>query len=174
LSCEEPFPVYQEPQNVLKTELTLTAKDTISCSFDSVGNAYFFNDQLTFNTTITNIHDDLLQGDARINGFIRVQSFGAVSRTVLVTLTPAELRFPPLFQGRLALAPGKSAQFVSIWVPIATDKKAVFVGFPYNVVNGKRLYGPVDFLAATTVQIYDRVQHIQSENLKFKLYFRID
>jgi hypothetical protein len=170
--CDEPFPAYQQPENVLSVEVAITAKDTISVYYDDVYKKYYLDDPMIFSSSVTNEHINLLQGTARVNGVIHVQSFSQIPKLIEVTLNPADMRYPPTFQGNIALPPGNKAQFSTLWVPVAIDGKIIYEGLPYTLVGGIKLYGPISFTAVAEIQIFDRVQAIKSKPIEFKAYFR--
>lgn len=169
--CEEEFPPYTEPANVLQGELQLVAPETVSVHSDLSG--YFFNDLLILKTTITNVHDDLLQGRARIAGEISLQSFSQVPRAFAVPLTLGDLRTPPVAQGNIAIGPGRKAEFSVLWVPYATDGTIVFAGLPYAQVGPDKMYGPIDFIAYADVQLFERVQPFRLPSVEFRLVFKV-
>ena len=173
-SCKEPFPPYLEPTNVMVANIAESSKDTLTVFQDSHSGGYFFADPVIINATLTNIYDDLLQGTARVDGKIIVQSFGQAPRTVVTVLTPADLRSPPQFQGNIALPPGEKALFSAIWIPHATDGSYIFDGLPYVQVGNAKLYGPISMTAYSDLQIFENVQSLRSPQIQFSLYFSVE
>ncbi len=171
--CEEPFPPYEEPANVLAGEISVSAPDTVEGAYDPVTGQYFLNTPIILKAKLTNTYDDLLQGAALVNGTITLQSFSAVPRVCLVPLSTGDMRKPPVFQGNIALGPGTDAEFSVIWLPVATDKKYVFEDIPYTLVGKDRFYSPITFIAVAEVQIFERVQPIRFGNLEFTVVFKI-
>lgn len=172
-ACKEPFPSYQEPVDVLVGEVTLSAPDTVDVYYNGITQGYYLNSVMVLKVVVTNVHDDLLQGLALVGGRITLQSFGEVPRILVVPLSASNLRTPPLFGGNLALGPGRKAEFTELWLPYSTDSHIVFEGVSYTVVNGDRVYGPIDFIAFSDVQIFERVQPIRTSPLQFRLVFRV-
>ena len=166
LSCDEPFPAYQEPVDVLQGSIEVVAPDTINVVYDPQSGQWFVNTPLIVNVLVTNSHDDLLQGEALVNGLITIQSFSAIPRTIVVPLSTGSLLQPPVFQGNIAIAPGTSAEFSTLVVPIATDGKMVFEGLPGPI------FGPIDFIATAEVQIFDHIQPIKIPGYSFVIAFR--
>jgi hypothetical protein len=165
-SCDEPFPVYQEPSEILRGSIAVAAPETIDVVLDSQSDQWFVNPPLILNVSIMNMHDDLLSGEARVNGLITIHSFSEIPRTIVVPLATGSLLQPPVFQGNIAIGPGASAEFSTLVVPKATDGKMVFEGLPGPV------FGPIDFIATGEVQLFDHVQPIEIEEYSFTLSFR--
>ncbi len=174
VSCDETFPPYREPEAVLQPQLTLTAPDTIQAFLDGITGSYYFNTPIVIKVVVTNVHDDLLQGTARVQGLITLYSFSQIPRAMTVQLTTGNLRTPPVFQGNIALAPGAQAEFQELWIPYATDGRIVFEGLPsVPGTGGGVLYGPIDFKAIAEVQLFEKVQAIRSPQIAFSLAFNV-
>jgi len=169
LSCSEPFPTYMPPENVLEGSIEVVSPDTVIVFLTQAG--YFVNSPLILNVNLTNIHDDLLSGPAKVEGLVTVQSFSEIPRTMIITLTTGNLLGPPVFQGDISLPPGSSATFSTLWTPFAVDGSIVFEGLPFVEANGKKYYGPITFLPNAEVQIFDQVQPIRFEGAQFILVF---
>lgn len=174
VSCDETFPPYREPEAVLQPEVTLTAPDTIQLFLDGVTGTYYLNTPMVLKVVVTNVHDDLLQGRARVQGSITLYSFSQIPRTMTVPLTTGNLRTPPVFQGNIAIAPGARAELQELWIPYATDGRIVFEGLPsVPGTGGSLLYGPIDFRAFAEVQLFEKVQAIRSPEISFVLAFNV-
>jgi len=170
IACREPFPPYDEPASVLTAQTKLTSPDTVVVTISMVGT--FLSSVLRYDVNVINNYDNLLQGEAYVNGQVVVQSFGDVPRTCLIPLKRGDLRKPPVFQGNIALAPDSSAAFSAFWFPLATDGKMVWEDLPYSGIN-PRFYGPIQFVASSEVQIFSRVQAIRSGQIEFALVFKV-
>ncbi len=170
-SCTEEFPVYVEPAQVLSAELTFVSPETLVVHYDPILDKWFLENTSSFRIRLTNLHDDILQGKALIAGRIVVQSFAEIPRTCVGELTRGDLRSPTLFQGNLALPPGASAEFSSLWDPEATDGEMIFEGLPFTVVNGVNIYGPVPCVAWAEAQVFEKVQAMRTPNIQFTRYF---
>jgi hypothetical protein len=171
--CDEEFPTATTPENVLVGGLTIDSPDTVALHYDEGTHQYFLNSVLFFNVDVTNVYQNLLSGDALVNGTITIQSFGEIPRVLVVPLTTGNLVQPPVFHRTISLAPGKKAEFTSRWIPYATDGNIVFEGLPSTVVGSARYYGPITFLASAEVQLFERVQPIKFGHLEFRLVFRV-
>jgi len=171
--CDEPFPEYREPQDVLLGEISFDAPDTVDVWIDPLTGGYFFQDLMTLRVTVTNVHDDLLEGDAHIDGRITVQSFAQIPRVLVVPLTIGTLRQPPLFQGRLALPPARSAEFTILWLPVALDGDYVFDDLPFTLIDGAKVYEPIAMRATVRVQLYELIQPMAFGNLPMRIVFRV-
>lgn len=172
-SCNEEFPPYEAPADVLQARISLECPDTVDVYWDSFSHQYSLNSTMVLKVEVTNVHDDLLQGKARVGGRIRVQSFAQIPRVLLVELTNGNLRTPPLFQGNIALGPGKKAEFSELWLPYATDKQIVFEGLSYVEQGARRIYPPIFFIATADVQLFERVQPVRSSETAFAIVFRV-
>lgn len=169
-ACEEPFPPYTEPTDVLAGSIVLSAPDTIRLSYDpQLG--FFLSSILKFDVNVTNTYNNLLQGDAQVEGRILAQSLASVPRTCLVELTPGDLRSPPIFGGTIAVPPGESATFSVFWYPKGTDGRMVFEGLPYTVTPEGSCFGPIPFEVEVRVQIFERVQPIAFRGAPFTRVF---
>lgn len=163
--------MYEEPFQVLSAELALVSPETLAVHYDALLDQWFLMSPAEFRIRLTNRHDDLLQGTARIAARVVVQTFGAMPRTCVLEFTRGDLRFPTLFQGNLALPPGRSAELSRIWLPIATDGHIVFDGLPSTPGNGALLYGPVTCIAWAEAQIFERVQPLRTPDIRFAVVF---
>ena len=172
ISCKEEFPPYTEPTDILQGSITVTSPDTVEVHYDGTSRMWFVNTPLTLKVTLTNLHDDLLQGAARINGRITLQSFAQVPRTFVVQLANGNLRAPPIFQGNIALAPGAKAELSELWLPYGVDRSFVLDGLPYITVGTDRIYSPITFIAFVEVQIFERIQSTKSDPFEFTRVFR--
>ncbi len=173
LSCDESVPAYVQPENILVSTISFDAPETVSVYYDPVPKLYALNDRMNFQVSVKNEFDDLLQGEAKVEGRITVQSFSEAPRLMLVTLTKGELRNPPVFQGKIAVAPTKSADFSVLWYPMSVDKKMPFDGLSFTMIDGERLYGPIKFQAYAVTQIFERLQPVRSNVLEFERYFLV-
>jgi len=172
VACDEPFPPYAEPQGVLNGEVSVVVPDTVQVYFDAASQQYYLNSQMIFNVTVTNMHDDLLEGEALVSGVITAQSFSQIPRVVLIPLTTGNLLQPPVFQGNIAISPGGVASFSTLWIPYATDGEIVFKDLPFSTDGTDKFYGPVAFSASAEVQLFERVQPIVFGAAEFTLVFR--
>ena len=170
-SCDEVFPPYTEPASVLVGELTSATPDTVEAYFD--GFAYYMNTPMIFKVSVTNTYNDLLQGTAQVGGTIVVNSFSQKPRTLTVPITAGNLLAPPVFQGNIAVAPGKQASFSTLWVPYALDKKIVWEGTSYTTIGDARYYGPITFIGSADVRLFQKVQAVKTAELQFKAVFKV-
>lgn len=173
ISCKEEFPPYRSPENILNPQVTIVAPDTVEVFLDGLTGIYYFNTPLIVRLAVVNMHDDLLEGEARIGGQIVIQSFSQIPRTALIPLSTGNLLRPPVFQGKVAIPPLDSALFSILWVPYATDGNVVFKNLPYTLAGNTKIYGPIDFIATAEVQIFERVQSTRGKELRFSRTFRV-
>lgn len=170
-ACDEPFPPYEEPTDVLAGSIVLTAPDTIRATYDPVSGLFFLSSIVKFDLNITNAYDNLLQGDAQIEGRILVQSLAAIARTSIVEVTAGDLRTPPILSGTIAVPPGKAAGFSAFWYPEGTDGKMVFEGLPSTPTPDGNCFGPIPFEVEVRMQIFERVQPIAFRGAPFTRVF---
>lgn len=173
LSCDEVFPPYEEPQHVLQADVNLTAPDTVDLYLDAMTTIYYLITPMVLSVTVRNTHNDLLEGDALVQGRVVIQSFGEIPRTAVVPLSLGNLRTPPVFQGRIALGPDRKAEFSQLWVPQTTDEKMVFEGWTPQPAGERVVYGPISFKARAEVQLFERVQPVRSAEYDFARVFRV-
>lgn len=172
LSCDEVFPPYTEPQEVLQGAISVSQLDTFTVGFNSNLSRYFAIQPLSFEVSLKNVHNDLLQGDAAVEGLITVNSFGQVPRVCVIPLSKADLLTPPIFQGTVSLPPGKQAVYSVQWMPLATDGKMMFEGNSFVITDSAEVFGPIDFIANAEVRIFEKIQPSKIENYRFRLYFK--
>ena len=174
IGCEESLPPYQEPTDVLVGEVGLQVPDTVLMYTTSAWTNFYPASTLIAEMKLTNVYDDLLEGEALVQGSMMLQSGGTVPRTLVIPLAPGNLLTPPIFQGNVALPPGESADFSTLWTPLCTDGKMLFEGTPY-VAEGDsgRIYQPLDCLLSGEGQIFEKVQSIKIEGEMVRLVFRV-
>lgn len=173
VSCKEEFPPYAEPRDVLRGEISQSSPDTVLLRYDQDLDMYFLESLLAFNVRVTNQLEDLLQGAAQVEGTITVHAISDIPRVVNVPLRTGNLLQPPVFQGNIALPPGRSAEFSTLWLPIAVDGEMVFEGLTPTPGPGGSYYGPITFIAEARVQLFERVQPITFGNLTFQRIFNV-
>jgi hypothetical protein len=172
--CDEPFPSMKQPENVLSVETAVKVPDTVSCYQDNTTGGWYFNDQLIIIIRAINKYDDLLQGEASIEGHADLQAFGTVSRIVVVPFSLGALRKPPVFANNIALAPDSAAEFQILWLPIGSDNMPVWYGSPsVTLSNGTKLYGPIEFLLSGEVRLFARIQSLKFSGMRFSMYFKM-
>jgi hypothetical protein len=172
LSCDEPFPGYEEPADTLRGTISVIAPDTVVV-YQLEGGAWAVNTPLILEVSVINAHDDLLQGEALIQGIATIQSFADIPRVVTIPLTMGTLLRPPVFQGDVAIAPADSAVFSTLWLPIDPQGVIVFDGLPFTTANERKYYGPIDFDASAEVQMFEKVQPIRFGGYFFSLLFEV-
>jgi len=171
--CDEPFPSMKQPENVLSVETEIKVPDTLSCYRSETGE-WYSNEPLIIIIRVINTYDDLLQGEASVEGHADLQAFGTVPRIVVVPFSLGALRKPPVFAKNIALAPDSSAEFQMLWLPIATDDQPVWEGSPYvTQPSGAKLYGPIEFLLQGEVRLFARIQPIKFSGTRFSMYFSV-
>jgi hypothetical protein len=148
--------------------------DTVIYYSDSAMTVFSPGSLLIARATITNKYENLLEGPERVNGTISVQSFGIAPRTVVIPLVRGNLMRPPIFQGNIALAPGRAAELSTLWTPIASDGRLIFEGTPFvNLSDSARVYGPLTCEAWSDVQLFERVQPIRFGGIQYTMVFKV-
>jgi len=167
-SCAEPFPSYQEPQSVLQAHLSVTVIDTIEAVRDSeTGQWYLVSSPFVFTVTVSNTHDDLLAGEAQIEGSIFVTAFTQTPKGFSLELVLGNLVAPQVVDGEIALAPGEEALLRAFAHPILADGTLLIEGEP-----GGPIYGPISCLASGSMRIFGRIQPIQIPQTDFSVVFK--
>lgn len=170
-SCDEVFPPYEEPANVLAGTMQINSPDTVDMIHDPIA-GYFSNSVLSIDISVKNTYDKLLQGDAEVGENVVLQSFGASPKIIVIPLTLGNLLSPPAFMGSIALPPASEAKFSAPFIPLGSDNLPVYIGSPYISRDTTKLYGPIEFIATADIRLFERVQPITISNYRFSLYFR--
>ena len=171
--CEEPFPTYQEPRDVLEASLQKTSRDSVLIVIDSTG-VVLGIDPGKFRVYVKNKYQQLLEGEALINGRVSFFSFVPVPRVAVSSLARGNLYVPPIFQNRIAIPPGDSARLDVSWSYL-TPSGYLYTGLPYEEsysgTTRIRTYTPVSVTAEAEVQVFERVQAIRTTQISFTLVF---
>ncbi len=170
--CDEVFPPYTTPENVLVCSFPNAVLDTINITYYSDAGYYSAGSVVTLKIDVVNTYDDLLQGDAAIGDRVTIQSFGPSPGVIVVPITLGNLRSPPVFRGTIALRPKDTAHFEIKWLPIDKNGRPAYVGMNYSQVDSARVYGPIECIAFADIRLFERVQAVATENYRFKLYFK--
>ena len=171
-SCKEPFPVYDEPTNVLVASLQRTSGDTLYFIQDDKGTP-FGTDQIRLKLLVTNVYPQLLQGEALISGRVDFFVTAPVPKVGFAhTLTRSDMVQPPLFQNSIAVPPNTAAEF-RIDLSPSVPGGAIYDGVPSNEVDQPDstkiiTYLPMTITVDATVQIFQRVQPIKVKQLSFR------
>ena len=171
-SCDEVFPPYQEPDNVLVGTMKINGPDTVDMFYEPLSGGYFPSSALGLEISVENAYDNLLQGDAEVGEKVVLQSFGVSPKIIVIPLTLGNLLSPPVFRGSIALPPKSAAKFSAQFLPLGSDGLPVYLGSPYTSTDTTKLYGPIEFIATANVRIFERVQPITISEYRFSLYFR--
>jgi hypothetical protein len=168
LSCAEPFPTYKEPESVLDANLEVTVVDTIEVVKDrETGQWYLVSSPLIFAVRVTNAHDDLLAGEAEVEGLITVTAFTETPKSFGVGLVGGNLLAPQIVDGEIAIEPGGEALLRAFAHPILEDGTLLIEG-----ELGGPIYGPILCLASGSIRIFTRVQPVQLSQVEFAVIFR--
>jgi hypothetical protein len=174
IGSDEPFPSAEQPVDVLSIETAIKGPDTLFCEYDNFAKAWSFGAPLIAIVRVINKYDNLLQGEARAEGHIDFQSFGASPKLIVIPFSHGSLRKPPIFAGNIALAPDSAAEFQTLWIPFATDGKVIWEGNPYVTLPTKeKLYGPIPFLFIGEVRLFDKIQPMKIPETRFSMYFKV-
>lgn len=171
-SCDEVFPPYSIPQNVLTGSMNIRDLDTVVVYYNTTTNFYYTNSALTLDINVINTYDDLLQGEALIGERITLQSFGKTPAVIVIPLTLGSLRSPSVFRGSLALAPHDTAKFRIGFLPVDKKGLPVYVGSDFVQLDSSKIYGPIEFIGTADIRLFERVQSFSTSYYRFSLYFR--
>jgi hypothetical protein len=170
IGCEEPFPAYEEPQNVLSASLKRTTADTLTMVQDSSG-MLIGADPVGISVFVRNEYVQLLQGDALIDGKLNFTMISPAPRAFSTeSLTQSNVVRPPVFQNTIAITPGDSAELRVRWFPASKD--FFLNGVPYSEVVRSdstifRTYAPVKFHVEGDIRLFERVQSIAIKPMEF-------
>lgn len=174
LTCDEPFPVYEEPENVLSAELVLTSPDTTTIVRDSSG-SLLGQEPLMVVLRVTNRFNQLLQGEALISGRVNIVMTSPVVRVFETEpLLQSMLARPPVFQQTIALPPGESAEFRLSWIPRGLPFFLEGVPFTETMLPDSTIvqrFSAVTFHAEGDVRIFERVQHMEIPAAEFSVRY---
>jgi hypothetical protein len=171
--CKEPFPSYQEPSDVLRASLRRISSDTVYTYLDSTGTTMGM-DEGRFVVDVKNNYQQLLEGEAKINGRVTFYSYLPTPGVSIVSLGRTNLNSPPIFQNHIAVAPGDSATLEVTW-SYWTSSGTVYAGQPYQEYfvgrTRVRTYAPVFLTAEAEIQIFSKVQAIRTKPIQFSALF---
>lgn len=170
--CDETFPPYTTPENVLEGWMSGRSGDTVSVFYFPATDGYFVTSGSPIEVFLRNAYDDLLQGEAAIGERLTIQSFGANPEVIVVPINLGNLRTPSVFRGNVAIRPGDTARFQVPWLPVNKANRPIYLGMPFTVKDSTKVYGPVEFIVDGEVRLFERVQSVVVQRLRFKLYFR--
>ena len=170
--CDEVFPPYSTPENVLVGSMKTIDRDTVVMYYHPQGDFYYTNSAVTLNISVVNVYDDLLQGYASIGERITLQSFGPTPNVIVVPVILGNLLFPSVFQGTIALRPLDTALFQIKWLPIDKNNRPVYIGAPFTQVDSAKVFGPIEFVVDGDIRLFERVQSISLDRYRFSMYFK--
>lgn len=168
--CEEPFPIYEEPEGVLSATMARTSADTLTIVQDSSGKLIWV-DFTGITLFVCNEYTQLLQGEALILGDL---NFVMVSPIVRVfdteTLSQSHVIRPPVVRNTFSLTPGDSAELRFGWMSIKRPADLEGVPFTETVTpDGTtiRTYASVRFAVEGKIRLFERVQAIAVTPIQF-------
>ncbi len=173
-SCKEPFPVYEEPKDVLRASMIRLSGDTLY-NIQNDSGAVLESDNFHVNILVKNVYPQLLQGDALISGRLNFFVTSPAPKIGLpYSITRDNLTQPAVFHNSIALTPNQSAELRIYFSPNVYG--GIFSGLPFNEVmlaDSTRIltYAPMTITVTASVQIFQRVQAINVPDLSFKQIF---
>ena len=170
--CDEVFPPYSTPDNVLVASVKTIDLDTVVMYYRPMFDFYYTNAAVTLNISVVNTYDDLLQGDAAIGDRITLQSFGPTPNVIVVPVILGNLLFPSVFQGTIAMRPLDTALFQIKWLPIDKNNRPVYIGASFTQVDSAKVFGPIEFVVDGDIRLFERVQSISLDRYRFSMYFK--
>lgn len=169
--CDEQLPSYEAPKDVLEGYLQKITGDTVTVVIDSSDN-FVGSDPTRFRVYVRNKYYQLLEGTALIKGRVTISTFVPLPRIARLNLTRSGFFEPPIFQDRIALAPGDSAKLETKWL------HQVISGLLYDSLQYVerfegttriRTFAAVSLTAEGEMQIFERVQAVQLKPITFTL-----
>lgn len=171
LGCDEQLPSYEQPNDVLEGFLQKTTHDTVTIVVDS-REQFLGSEPSRFRVYVRNRYHQLLEGTSLVKGKIGFFAFVPTPKVGSSELTRNNVFAPPIFQGRIAVAPGDSAKLEVRW------RHGVIGGRLYDSLQYTqhfegttrvRMYSPLSVTAEAEVQIFERVQAIRVKPITFTL-----
>lgn len=170
-ACDEPFPSYEEPTDILVASIAKVANnDTLYIVADSAGEVISSTfPRLT--VFVRNTYTQLLQGSAQVSGRVNVILIWPVPYAFsTVQLTQSDLVTPFVYHDSTALAPGASAQFRAVvggTIKSILEQQVPFTDRTLPDSTKIRTYAPVTLQAEAEVRIFERVQPIRTKPYVF-------
>jgi hypothetical protein len=166
LACDEPFPTYQEPTDVLAASVQSESGDTLLITADTTG-VVVWTEPLLLSVSVLNTYTQLLEGEALVEGSVNVTMTAPLARVFRTTrIEPYHLVRPPVLSGNMALAPADTALFSMRYLP-SSGNAFLLEGVPYQETvledsTIRRLYAPVTFQVDCDVRVFERVQPVRA------------
>jgi hypothetical protein len=166
LACDEPFPTYQEPTDVLAASVMSEGSDTLLITADTTG-VVVWCEPLLLSVIVRNTYAQLLEGEALVDGSVNVTMTAPLARVFgTMRIEPFHLVRPPVLSGNMALAPADTALFSMRYLP-PTGDTFFLDGVPYEETmladsTIRRVYTPVTFQVDCEVRVFERVQPVRA------------
>jgi hypothetical protein len=168
--CEEPFPWYEEPTDVLVASIAKAGSDTLYIVRDSGGATISMN-PIRLSVFVKNTYTQLLQGSAQVTGTLNVIMTAPAPFAFPTTqLARSDLITPFVYHDSTALPPGASAEFRAYASGGIVDLLEQQVPYTERVLSDStkvRTYAPVTFQAEAEVRLFERVQPIRTKPFVF-------
>jgi hypothetical protein len=168
--CDEPFPSYEEPTDVLVASIAKAGGDTLIIVRDSGGTTLSMN-PILLNVLVKNTYSQLLQGSAQVTGKLNVvMTFPAPFAFPTTQLVQSDLVTPFVYHDSTALPPGASAKFrayASGAIVEILEQQVPYTERTLNDSTKVRTYAPVTFQAEAEVRIFERVQPVRTKPFVF-------
>lgn len=162
-ACDEPFPEYEEPQDVLSASMVCTSADTLYMVQDSAKTG-LGSDPIGISLFVRNDYTQLLQGEALITGKLNFTMVAPMVRVFSTfPLGQSHVVRPSVAQNTIALTPGDTAELRIRWLP---GGRTFFLdGVPYTEVVKEdstvvRTYSEVRFHVDGEIRLFERVQPV--------------
>jgi hypothetical protein len=166
LACDEPFPTYQEPTDVLAASVGSEGSDTLLITADTTGVVVWY-EPLLLAVMVRNTYTQLLEGEALVDGSVNVTMTSPLPRVFSTSrIEPYHLVRPPVLSGTMALTPADTALFSVRYFPSAGNT-FFLEGVPYEQTmladsTIRRVYAPVTFQVDCDVRLFERVQPVRA------------
>ncbi|MBI5471509.1 MAG: hypothetical protein HY961_04100 [Ignavibacteriae bacterium] len=171
VGCDEQFPSYEEPKNVLDASLVRVSGDTVTITVDSLEN-FLSSEPTRLRLYVQNRYIQLLEGTALIQGRVNLFAFDPAPKVGTIEISRNNLFAPPIFRDNIALAPGDSARLDITWNHSVLSGRLYdslhFIEF-YNGRTRVRRYAPIMITAEAGVQLFERVQAVRTQPVSFSL-----
>lgn len=178
--CDEALPPRDEPQNVASLGVGFnTTRVLMSWNFDT-GRKRVLNGTGSFKVELTNLYDDVLQGDAALAGEVEIWLKEKPWARAVVRIGTVDLKNPWVVRnGLVTLLPDSSARFEIPWDHL-TDAGRPFYEFAqltyYRDLNNQGYFeaSPLTFGVRARLQVVENLAFIYGPELEIVLSYRIN
>jgi hypothetical protein len=170
-ACDESLPPRSEPSQVVEASVAAPY------SYIQVQDGVPIGNDGYLTASLTNVYDDVLQKEARIQGTIDVWIANSPETRRTILLSSAGLVHPSLDGKFLTLKPGEAARVLAAWDQ-RTDQGVPFWNYVHrthieNATNDYYDTDPIEFVAQASIQVFANVQPRTSPAIHYTTMYRL-